>query len=217
MTIHREGYRTLGIAFIFLAFINLTLYRMSPISALNLTVLVISVFVLLFLLYFFRDPKRQKEADNPNLIYTPADGKVVVIEETIENEYFKDKRLMISVFMSPLNVHANYHPVSGTVIYKRHHHGKYLVAWHPKASEENERTTTVYDTGKMKILVRQVAGAMARRIVNYAVEGQEIEQGDELGFIKFGSRVDIYLPVGTAYLVNLGQKVQSRCDVLART
>jgi phosphatidylserine decarboxylase len=215
MTIHKEGYRTIYIIVIFLAFINLTLYRLSPIIPLNVSILIISIVFFLLILYFFRDPHRTLEERDNSLFYSPADGKVVVIENTIEKEYFKDERLMISVFMSPLNVHINFHPVSGKITFKKHHPGKYLVAWHPKSSEENERTTIVYNTGKEEILVRQIAGAVARRIVNYPNTGEEVSQGTEMGFIKFGSRVDIFLPVGTECKVKIGQKVRSAIDVLA--
>ena len=215
MTIHKEGYRTIAIVFIFLAFINLTLYRLSPIISMNIAILGISAIFFLLILYFFRDPHRKLDKSDNRLFYSPADGKVVVIENAIEKEYFKDERLMISVFMSPLNVHINFHPVSGKVVYKKHHPGKYLVAWHPKSSEENERTTIVYDNGKEEILVRQIAGAVARRIVNYPSPGEEVTQGAEMGFIKFGSRVDIFLPKGTECKVKIGQKVRAVIDVLA--
>ncbi len=174
------------------------------------------VFMLIFSLQFFRNPKREIATIDDSKVYASADGKVVVIEETIEEEYFKDKRLQISIFMSPLNVHANRVPVSGKIKYAKYHKGKYLVAWHPKSSTENERTTTVIKTKDGKeILVRQIAGAMARRIKNYMEEGMEVHQGDELGFIKFGSRSDIFLPVGTNVTVALDQMVKGNIDVIA--
>lgn len=179
-------------------------------------VLAFLVFLLIFSIQFFRNPKRVIQTIDDSKIYASADGKVVVIEETMEPEYFKDKRLQVSIFMSPLNVHANRVPVSGTVNYAKYHKGKYLVAWHPKSSTENERTTTVIRTKDGKeILVRQIAGAMARRIKHYMSEGQAVEQGDELGFIKFGSRSDIFLPLGTEVTVSLDQMVKGNIDVIA--
>jgi len=149
-------------------------------------------------------------------VYAPADGKVVVIEETAENEYFKDKRLQVSVFMSPLNVHVNRNGIGGLVKYFRYHPGKYLVAWHPKSSTENERTTVVIDNGKYEILFRQIAGALAKRIINYLKEGQRITQGSEMGFIRFGSRVDIFLPLNAHIMVNIGDKVFGNQTVIAQ-
>ena len=176
--------------------------------------LVVLVFFVL-ILQFFRNPKRQTPI-NPNHIISSVDGKVVVIEEVEENEYFKDKRRMISVFMSPLNVHVTRYPMSGRVVYSKYHPGKYLVAWHPKASEENERTTVVVENEQFgKVLYRQIAGALAKRIVNYAKEGDVALQGADAGFIKFGSRVDIYLPLSAKVKVTLGQKVKGGIDVIA--
>ena len=152
---------------------------------------------------FFRNPIQEIPRLDNSLIYAPADGKVVVIEEAVESEYFKGKRLQVSIFMSPLNVHVNRHPVSGTIQYYKYHAGKYLAAWNPKSSTENERTTTVIDTGEHEILVRQIAGALARRIVNYVTLGDQVLQGTELGFIKFGSRVDLFLPLNTKVLVKM--------------
>ena len=167
--------------------------------------LVVLVFFIL-ILQFFRNPKRQ----------APVNPKVVVIEEVEENEYFKDKRRMISVFMSPLNVHVTRYPMSGRVVYSKYHPGKYLVAWHPKASEENERTTVVIENEQFgKVLYRQIAGALAKRIVNYAKEGDMAVQGADAGFIKFGSRVDIYLPLSAKVKVTLGQKVKGAIDIIA--
>jgi phosphatidylserine decarboxylase len=169
-----------------------------------------------FILFFFRYPSRKLEPDH-GLIYAPADGKVVVIEETIEKEYFKDKRLQISIFMSPFNMHSNKYPVSGRIKYVEYHPGNYLVAWHPKSSELNERSTIVIETDDgTEILVRQIAGAVARRIVTYAKVNQNILQGAELGFIKFGSRVDIFLPLGTEVEVPILQQVRANKSILAR-
>ncbi len=170
----------------------------------------------IFILFFFRLPSRTLEPD-PGLIYAPADGKVVVIEETEEKEYFRDTRLQVSIFMSPFNMHSNRYPVSGRIKYICYHPGDYMVAWHPKSSELNERSSVVIETvcGK-EILVRQIAGAVARRIVPYAKEDQEVRQGDELGFIKFGSRVDLFLPVGTEIEIPILQQVKANKSIIAK-
>ncbi|MEM7573658.1 MAG: phosphatidylserine decarboxylase family protein [Bacteroidota bacterium] len=176
----------------------------------------ISIIFYLLVLQFFRNPKRTiAQADN-QLIYAPADGKVVVIEATEEQEFFQDQRRQLSIFMSPLNVHVNRNPVSGKIDYSVYHPGKYLVAWHPKSSELNERTTVVYNTGQQKILMRQIAGAVARRIVNYLKQGQSVNQGEDMGFIKFGSRVDLFLPLDAEILVEIGQAVRGNETILAR-
>ncbi len=178
----------------------------------------VEILVLLFLiliLQFFRNPKRELVVNN-NVITAPVDGKVVVIEEVFENEYFKDKRLQVSIFMSPLNVHVTRFAASGRINFSKYHPGKFLVAWHPKASEENERTTVVIETKKFgEILYRQIAGALARRIVNYAEEGMQVVQGEDAGFIKFGSRVDIFLPLGTEINVKLNQKAIGNQTIIA--
>jgi len=173
-------------------------------------------FVILFLLivYFFRSPKREIMLCDDYII-SPADGKIVVIEEVTENEYLKDKCKQISIFMSPFNVHCNRYPCSGNIIYSKYHPGSYLVAWHPKSSEENERTTVVVENKKYTILLRQIAGALARRIVCYAVVGESAKQGQELGFIKFGSRVDLFLPLNSKIKVELGQAVKGGKTVIA--
>ena len=176
---------------------------------------IISGLLFLLVLQFFRNPMRELyEVDNKQII-APADGKVVVIEETYEGEYFKDKRLQVSIFMSPTNVHVNRNPVSGIVNYFKYHPGRYLVAWHPKSSTENERTTVVIDNGQNEILLRQIAGALAKRIVNYLDEGDRVEQGKDMGFIKFGSRVDLYLPLDAEISVEMGQKVKGNRTVIA--
>jgi len=163
--------------------------------------------VLVLILQFFRNPKRHTQKNDARVI-SPVDGKVVVIEEVEETEYFKEKRLQVSIFMSPLNVHVTRYPVGGSVLFSKYHQGKYLVAWHPKASTENERTTIVVENKVYgKVLYRQIAGALARRIVNYAKEGQKVDQGTDAGFIKFGSRVDLFLPLDTKIKVKLNQKV----------
>ena len=180
-------------------------------------VILIGSIVLFFLvLQFFRNPKRNTVVNTKHVI-APVDGKVVVIEEVYEKEYFKDKRLMVSVFMSPINVHVTRHPIGGIVKYSKYHPGKYLVAWHPKASEENERTTVVVENDSTgEILYRQIAGALAKRIVNYAKEGEEVVQGSDSGFIKFGSRVDVFLPLGTELEVKLNQKVKGGISLIAK-
>ncbi len=169
----------------------------------------------LTILQFFRNPRRMVPEEADHLVYAPADGKVVVIEEAYEPEYFRAKKLQVSIFMSPVNVHVNRNPVSGLVKYNKYHPGKYLVAWHPKSSTENERTTVVIDTGETEILLRQIAGALAKRIKNYLVEGQQVVQGEDFGFIKFGSRVDLFLPIGTRLRVEIGQKVKGNKTVIA--
>ena len=169
---------------------------------------------MLFLISFFRIPDR-KLTINEGQIIAPADGKVVVIEEAVDDEYFKTKRLQVSIFMSPANVHVNRCPISGQVVYNQYHKGKYLVAWHPKSSTENERHSVVIRKGNIEILVKQIAGALAKRIVNYLEVGEEVEQTEEMGFIKFGSRVDLLLPVGTKVNVELNQAVQGGVTVIA--
>ena len=170
----------------------------------------------LFVLFFFREPTRRPLLQDPSLVYAPADGKVVVIEEITEKEYLGQKCIQVSVFMSLTNVHINWYPVSGEVVYFKHHHGEYMVAWHPKSSEENERTTTVVDTGRDKILFRQIAGYVARRIVSYSHEGSIVQQNRKCGVIKFGSRVDVMLPPDSEILVEMGQKVKGTQTPIAR-
>jgi phosphatidylserine decarboxylase len=171
--------------------------------------------LLVTVLQFFRNPKRPLEVNDYNII-APVDGKVVVIEEVFEPEYFKDQRLQVSIFMSPINVHVTRYATSGKVRYSKYHPGKYLVAWHPKASTENERTTVVIENRIFgEIMYRQIAGALAKRIVNYAEEGMQVRQGDDAGFIKFGSRVDIYLPIGTNVNVKIGQKAVGNQTIVA--
>jgi phosphatidylserine decarboxylase len=178
-------------------------------------IFVVTLGLLLFLISFFRVPNR-KLSTGDNLIICPADGKVVVIEEVVDEEYFKDKRLQISIFMSPANVHQNRNPTGGEVVYNQYHEGKYLVAWHPKSSTENERHSVVIRNPQGELLVKQIAGALARRIVNYLHVGQKVEQSAEMGFIKFGSRVDVLLPPGTPVEVQLNQAVQGGVTVLAK-
>ncbi len=213
MKIHREGYRILVYLGLLLAGFNLLVLWVFP-GALAI-VTIISLLLFGLVLQFFRNPNREILVPDDNLIYAPADGKIVVIEETHEHEYFDDRRLQVSIFMSPTNVHVNRSPVSGTVNYFKYHPGKYMVAWHPKSSAENERTTLVIDNGEEEVLLRQIAGALAKRIVNYAEEGQYVRQGSDFGFIKFGSRVDLFLPLGAKIKVRLGQKVKGNKTVLA--
>ncbi len=216
MTIHREGYKSIAIGFLVFGAINLAVFNFFSVSYPLICWLVFfaTLFLLLFLISFFRIPSR-KLTIGDGLIIAPADGKVVVIEETTDSEYFKDKRLQVSIFMSPANVHVNRNPLSGEVVYSQYHKGKYLVAWNPKSSTENERHSVVIKKGDKEILVKQIAGALAKRIVNYLKVGQAVEQTNEMGFIKFGSRVDLLLPVGTKLQVELNQVVQGGVTVIA--
>lgn len=214
MNIHREGRRMLFMLGAVLVLINLLLAR--PLGLYYNLLLLVSLVVFGLALQFFRNPRREIEQLDDRLIYAPADGRVVVIEETEETEYFNEKRLQISIFMSPLNVHVNRNPFGGEVKYVKYHPGKYLVAWHPKSSTENERTTVVIDNGQTEILLRQIAGAVARRIKIYLEKGQKVKQGGELGFIKFGSRVDVFLPLGTEVLVKIKDTVKGNKTVLAK-
>jgi phosphatidylserine decarboxylase len=215
--IHKEGYKILGFGLITLMVLNIIVNIIWADSGIVKWVFFICSFMLyIFLLFFFRLPIRVFEAD-PELIYAPADGKVVVIEETMENEYFKDIRLQVSIFMSPFNMHSNRYPVSGRVKYVCYHAGQNMVAWHPKSSELNERSTIVIKTGAgTEVMIRQIAGAVARRIVTYAKEDSDVFQGDELGFIKFGSRVDIFLPVGTEIEIPILQQVKANKSIIAK-
>lgn len=216
MTIHREGRIFLFVLLVLLFGINWLILVYFP-SALLLQNIFIGVSVIFYLLIlqFFRNPVF-KIIKNENQILAPADGKVVVVEETQETEFLKDKRKQVSIFMSPINVHVNRMPVGGTISYYKYHPGKYLVAWHPKSSTENERTTVVAKMGNgTEVLFRQIAGALARRIKCYVKEGQPLEQGDEFGFIKFGSRVDIYLPLTAQIRVKAGDKTFGGKTVIA--
>jgi phosphatidylserine decarboxylase len=217
MAIHKEGYKILALGFLILVILNILAGIIwSDNTLMRLIFLIFSLLLYIFILFFFRLPARNLEPDS-GLIYAPADGKVVVIEETVESEYFKDTRLQISIFMSPFNMHSNRYPVSGNIKYVNYHPGNYMVAWHPKSSELNERSTIVIETGNgTEILVRQIAGAIARRIVTYAKKDQTVTQGDELGFIKFGSRVDIFLPLGTEIEVPILQQVKANKSIIAK-
>jgi phosphatidylserine decarboxylase len=216
MTIHREGYQSIGIGALIFGIVNVLSFTFlsGTWPTVTLIIFVLTLGLFLFLISFFRIPNRQLTiADNQ--IICPADGKVVVIEEIVDEEYFKDKRIQVSVFMSPANVHVNRNPMSGEVIYNQYHKGKYLVAWHPKSSTENERWSVAVKNNYGTILYKQIAGALAKRICNYTTVGQQVKQTEEYGFIKFGSRVDILLPVGTKVNVQLNEVVKGGVTVLA--
>lgn len=204
---HREGQKIILITFFIVSAIVLVSQFYVTIEWLRWGLQIVALILLLLILQFFRNPTR-KTVKNFDEILAPVDGRVVVIEEVLETEFFNEKRKQVSIFMSPVNVHVTRYPASGTVKYSKYHPGKYLVAWHPKSSTENERTTVVIKTPKFgDILYRQIAGAMARRIINYAEEGDNVQQGEDAGFIKFGSRVDLFLPLDCAITVKLNQKV----------
>jgi phosphatidylserine decarboxylase len=218
MTLHREGYATIILTSVLLSLLQWGNFLLWQVTGWLWLFLLLSLgFLVLFYLVvqFFRIPNRNYTCE-PNDVLCPADGKVVVIEEVEETEYFHDKRIQVSIFMSPMNVHANYFPLSGIVRYVRYHKGLFLVAWHPKSSTDNERSTVVVEhpTGH-SVLFRQIAGAVARRICYYASEGQKAEAGQEFGFIKFGSRVDVFLPIGTELTIQIGQDVKGKLTKLA--
>ena len=216
MTIHREGYPTLLLTLVVLTALNVAFYYLLPEQELAQNiVLIISLVLFLMMLQFFRNPHIEVQIQDDKVL-APADGKVVAIEETFEDEYFKDKRKQVSIFMSPFNVHVNRHPISGVVKYFRYHPGLYLVAWHPKASTDNERTTIVVQHNNgTEILFRQIAGALARRICWYVEERQRVVQGTEFGFIKFGSRVDVFLPIDAKVTVQLNQTTTAGKTIIA--
>ena len=212
---HKEGGKIILIATSVTVIIFLLSHKFTSILWLEKTIQIITLIFLLLVLQFFRNPNRKINPDD-NVVTAPVDGKVVVIEEVFEDEYFKDKRLQVSIFMSPINVHVTRYAVSGKIKYSKYHPGKYLVAWHPKASTENERTTVVIESKEFgEILYRQIAGALARRIVNYAEEGMQVRQGDDAGFIKFGSRVDMFFPLGTKIEVILQQNAVGNHTIIA--
>lgn len=217
MRLHREGTPTLllSLAVIGAALAALWFWALLPV-ALRMVLSAVLLTMLFIIVYFFRVPERVAVLQE-DAVLSPADGKVVAMERVYESEYFKEERIQLSVFMSPLNVHINYYPISGSVAYYRYHPGKYLVAWHPKSSTDNERSTVVVRSSKFgSVLFRQIAGALARRICTYSLEGENAEQGTEFGFIKFGSRVDLLLPVNARIEVELGQVVKGAHTVLAR-
>jgi len=212
---HKEGFKIILITLFAVIGISLIAHYFVDIPWLKKLIQIVAFLFLIAILQFFRNPKRITPKNDQHII-APVDGKVVVIEEVFEKEYFKDKRLQVSIFMSPVNVHVTRYALGGRVTYSEYHPGKYLVAWHPKASEENERTTIVVDNPVFgEVLYRQIAGALAKRIVNYAKVGETVVQGEDAGFIKFGSRVDVYLPLGTKINVQLNQTVKGGIDVIA--
>ena len=213
---HKEGYSSIAWSTILFGVINiLSFYFISYWSpALSWVIFIGTLILLIFLISFFRIPRRQLYSGD-NAVVAPADGKVVAIEEVEADEYFSDRRIQVSIFMSPLNVHVNRNPVSGDVSYSQYHKGKYLVAWHPKSSLENERHTVVYKTSGKELLIKQIAGALAKRIVNYLEAGQQVKQGEEMGFIKFGSRVDILLPLNAKIQVKINENVKGGVTVVA--
>ena len=212
---HKEGYKIIIISFLLSAIITLILENFISAYTLKFTLQTFVLFFLIIILQFFRNPKRTTKIDK-NKIISPVDGKIVIIKEVYEKEYFKDKRLQVSIFMSPINVHVTRYAISGRIIFSKYHPGKYLVAWHPKSSEKNERTTIVIKNKTFgEILYRQIAGALARRIINYAKTGQEVIQGNDAGFIKFGSRVDLFLPLKTKINVKLNEHVKGGIDSIS--
>ncbi|HEX6191600.1 MAG TPA: phosphatidylserine decarboxylase family protein [Chitinophagaceae bacterium] len=216
MTIHKEGYKIIAWSTIIFGVINiLSFYFISFASpVISWIIFIATLGLLLFIISFFRIPKRVSTLRDDAII-APADGKVVAIEEIEADEYFTDRRIQVSIFMSPANVHVNRNPVSGEVVYSKYHRGKYLVAWHPKSSTENERHSVVYRSGGKELLVKQIAGALAKRIINYLQPGQKVEQCAEMGFIRFGSRVDILLPLDAKVIAKIGDKPQGGVTVIA--
>ncbi|XLS28296.1 phosphatidylserine decarboxylase family protein [Flavobacteriaceae bacterium M23B6Z8] len=213
---HKEGHKIILFSLLAAIAISICAFYFIEITWLRMLIQVAALIFLVLILQFFRNPKRKLFIDD-NTVVAPVDGKVVVIEEVEENEFFKGKRRQVSIFMSPINVHVTRFPIGGKIVYSKYHPGKYLVAWHPKASEENERTTIVVENENFgAVLYRQIAGAMAKRIVNYAVEGASASQGADSGFIKFGSRVDVFLPMDAVVTVKLNQKVKGGIDVIAK-
>ncbi|WP_339717506.1 phosphatidylserine decarboxylase family protein [Cyclobacterium amurskyense] len=217
MTIHKEGRSLLFWMLIVLAGINFAINYLIPVEELVINLVLIgSIILYLTVLQFFRNPAIPIP-DDPELIYAPADGKVVVIEKTMEEEYLKEDRIQISIFMSPINVHVNRSPINGILKYFKYHPGKYLVAWHPKSSTENERTSLVIEhPNGIQLMMRQIAGAMARRIKWYVKEGDPMAQGNEFGFIKFGSRVDVFVPLDAEILVDIDQKTKGGITPIAK-
>tara|TARA_R100001369_G_scaffold92881_1_gene140807 strand:- start:1595 stop:2245 length:651 start_codon:yes stop_codon:yes gene_type:complete len=212
---HKEGHKIILIALALCIALSLVADYFVANSFIKGGIIISLIILLVLILQFFRNPKRAFKTDD-NHVLSPVDGKVVVIEEVFEKEYYNEKRIQVSVFMSPVNVHVTRYPVGGKVVYSKYHPGKFLVAWHPKSSEENERTTVVVKSKEFgDVLHRQIAGAMAKRIVNYAEEGQTVNQTDDSGFIKFGSRVDVFLPLDATINVSLNQKVKGGITLLA--
>ena len=215
MNIHKEGYKLIPLSTAVLLLLYGFLYWLIPIMAIQAILGAAGLILFILIVRFFRDPEFDVIV-NKNQIIAPADGKVVVIEETNEDEYLKDKRIQVSIFMSPLNVHSNHYPIDGNVVYTKYHPGKFLVAWNPKSSTKNERSSVVIENTKISVLVRQIAGALARRIVTYSKRNEQVTSGEELGFIKFGSRVDLYLPLSTEINVKLNEKVKAKISIIAK-
>ena len=207
MKIHKEGYKIIRNFII----ISLTILLFFPYFYLSFILLS----TLLLIVYFFRVPNR-KIKNSKNVGFAPCDGKIVQIREVEESEFFKQKKILVSIFMSPLNVHSNHYPIDGNVVYTKYHPGKFLVAWNPKSSTKNERSSVVIENTKISVLVRQIAGALARRIVTYSKRSEQVMSGEELGFIKFGSRVDLYLPLSTEINVKLNEKVKAKISIIAK-
>jgi len=207
MKIHKEGYKIIRNFII----ISLTILLFFPYFYLSFILLS----TLLLIVYFFRVPNR-KIKTSKNVVFAPCDGKIVQIREVEETEFFKQKKILVSIFMSPLNVHSNHYPIDGNVVYTKYHPGKFLVAWNPKSSTKNERSSVVIENTKISVLVRQIAGALARRIVTYSKRNEQVYSGEELGFIKFGSRVDLYLPLSTEINVKLNEKVKAKISIIAK-
>ena len=207
MKIHKEGYKIIRNFII----ISLTILLFFP----NFYLSFILLSTLLLIVYFFRVPNR-KIKTSKNVVFAPCDGKIVQIREVEETEFFKQKKILVSIFMSPLNVHSNHYPIDGNVVYTKYHPGKFLVAWNPKSSTKNERSSVVIENTKISVLVRQIAGALARRIVTYSKRNEQVTSGEELGFIKFGSRVDLYLPLSTEINVKLNEKVKAKISIIAK-
>ena len=213
---HKEGFNLIILFFILVATDVIMLEVLfDDSSSLKLILQIFSLIIFVFILWFFRNPKRNI-IKNPELILSPADGKVIAIKEVDELEYFNDKKIQISIFLSPLDIHVNRYPVSGEILYSKYHKGEYLVAWHPKSSDKNERTTVVIKNKKFgEVMYRQIAGSVARRIVNYAKVNSNVEQGDDSGFIKFGSRVDLFLSKDLNLKIKVGDKVKGGLSIIA--
>ena len=212
---HKEGFKIIIVTFFLTAGLSVFSEYYIESEILKKSIQITSLFTLILILQFFRNPKRKTKVDKKHII-APADGKIVIIKEVLEEEYFKEKKLQVSIFMSPLNVHVTRYPISGKVVFNKYHPGKYLVAWHPKSSLLNERTSIVVKNDYMgEILYRQIAGALARRIVNYAKEDLNVVQGEDAGFIKFGSRIDLFLPIKSNVNVSIGQKVKGGISIIS--
>ena len=212
---HKEGFNIIIVTFFLTAGLSIVSEYYIESEILRKSIQITSLFTLILILQFFRNPKRKTKVDK-NHIIAPADGKIVIIKEVLEEEYFKEKKLQVSIFMSPLNVHVTRYPISGKVVFNKYHPGKYLVAWHPKSSLLNERTSIVVKNDYMgEILYRQIAGALARRIVNYAKEDLNVVQGEDAGFIKFGSRIDLFIPIKSNVNVSIGQKVKGGISIIS--